>query len=84
MAITPTKSRAFEFDKVRRVCQEHTLVGLQAMLEARGESGNQKMSQPFRFVYMSGSTAERDQSKTPSFMPEYTLMRVSTKHAPKA
>jgi len=78
VAITPTKSRGFEFDEVRRVCQEHTLAGLQAMLEARGEGGNQKMPQPFRFMYMSGTAAERDQSKTPSFMPEYTLMRGET------
>lgn len=29
----------------------------------------------FRFVYMSGVAAERDQSKKPWFRPEYMLMR---------
>jgi hypothetical protein len=33
--------------------------------------------EPFRFLYMSGIAAERDQTKTPFFMPPYTLMRVS-------
>lgn len=32
---------------------------------------------PFRFLYMSGAAAERDSTKTPKFMPEYSLMRVS-------
>lgn len=32
---------------------------------------------PFRFIYMSGSAAERDPTKTPAFLPEYLLMRVS-------
>lgn len=33
---------------------------------------------PFRFLYMSGMAAERDQAKKPDWMPEYALMRVST------
>ena len=36
------------------------------------------LSQPFRFIYMSGIAAERDQSKTPSFKPKYSLMRGET------
>ena len=39
------------------------------------ESG---VNRPFRFIYMSGISAERDQTKTPSYMPQYSLMRVST------
>ncbi|MCJ1413748.1 hypothetical protein MMC32_000072 [Xylographa parallela] len=76
VAITPSKSRSFEFDEVRRVCQEHTLAGLQAMLEAYGEGDD--TPQPFRFMYISGTAAERDQTKTPSFMPQYCLMRGET------
>ena len=72
VAITPAKSRGLEFDDVRRVCQEYTLVGLRAMFEAHGEGGA-----PFRFMYVSGTASERDQSKTPSWMPQYCLMRVS-------
>lgn len=35
------------------------------------------VNRPFRFLYMSGFAVERDQTKTPTFYPEYTLMRVS-------
>ncbi|MCJ1384882.1 hypothetical protein MMC17_008000 [Xylographa soralifera] len=80
VAITPTKSRAFEFDEVRRVCQEHTLAGLQAMLKAHSEGGNHDIPRPFRFMYMSGTAAERDQNKTPSYMPQYSLMRGETEN----
>jgi hypothetical protein len=37
----------------------------------------QVANQPFRFVYTSGVTVERDQSKTLSFLSDYRLMRVS-------
>lgn len=72
VAVTPSKSSAFPFDEIRRVCQTSTLAGLRAFHAARGAG---KMS-PFRFVYTSGIAAERDQTKTPSFKPEYLLMRV--------
>ena len=51
-------------------------MGLQAMFEAHSE-GN---TRPFRFLYMSGAATERDQSKTPSWMPQYSLMRVSIRY----
>ncbi|KAI0389388.1 NAD(P)-binding protein [Xylariaceae sp. FL0594] len=35
---------------------------------------------PFRFLYMSGAAAERDATKTPKFMPEYSLMRGETEN----
>ncbi|KAJ7698515.1 putative nucleoside-diphosphate-sugar epimerase [Mycena olivaceomarginata] len=38
------------------------------------------VGRPFRFLYMSGTAAERDQSKTPSWMPEYSLMRGETEN----
>ena len=53
------------------------------MLKARSEGGSHNARLPFRFLYISGTASERDQTKTPSFMPQYTLMRVSTKHAPR-
>ncbi len=74
VAITPTKSKSIDFEVVRRVCQEYTLTGLRTMSEA----GGRKNSIPFRFVYMSGAATERDQTKTPSFMPQYSLMRGET------
>lgn len=60
----------YGFEEVRRVCQTCALAGLGAMWEAGP-------AKPFRFVYMSGMNAERDQTKKPALMPEYALMRVS-------
>ncbi|KAK7033432.1 succinate-semialdehyde dehydrogenase [Favolaschia claudopus] len=68
VAITPTKSKDYPFAEVQRICQTSTLVGINAMREAG-------LGSPFRFIYMSGIAAERDQSKTPPMLPEYSLMR---------
>ncbi|KAK6063277.1 hypothetical protein SCUP515_12563 [Seiridium cupressi] len=71
VAITPGKSRQFPFDEVKRVCQESTLAGMKAMHEAG-------LNQPFRFIYLSGAMAERDQTKRPLYMADYSLMRAQT------
>ncbi|KAF2442989.1 hypothetical protein P171DRAFT_416292 [Karstenula rhodostoma CBS 690.94] len=71
IAITPSKSSNYAWEEVVRVCQTSTLVGLRAMHEAG-------LGKPFRFIYMSGIAAERDQSKTPSFKPKYSSMRGDT------
>ncbi|KAI0010111.1 putative nucleoside-diphosphate-sugar epimerase [Xylariaceae sp. FL0662B] len=71
VAITPVRSKAYDFDEVKRICQTCTLSGLQAMYDAG-------VSKPFHFLYMSGATAERDQTKKPWYMGDYTLMRGET------
>ncbi|KAI1330738.1 NAD(P)-binding protein [Xylariaceae sp. FL0255] len=68
VAITPSKSASYDFAEVKRICQTSTLNGLRAMHEAGPAA-------PFRFLYMSGAASERDQSKTPSYKPEYSKMR---------
>lgn len=72
LAITPSKSKSLPWDEVVKTCHDYTMTGLKAMVEARG-SGK---TAPLRFLYMSGVAAERDQTKTPRFMPKYTLLRV--------
>ena len=69
IAITPRKSESYRWEEVVRVCQTSTMNGLRAIHDA----GTAK---PFRFIYMSGVAAERDQTKTPSFKAKYSLMRV--------
>ena len=49
------------------------------MSKAHSEGGG---TPPFRFLYMSGVAAERDQSKKPYWMQQYSLMRVSTSPPP--
>ncbi|KAI1506468.1 putative nucleoside-diphosphate-sugar epimerase [Biscogniauxia marginata] len=73
VAITPTKSKMYDFDEVKRVCQTSTLAGLRAMHDAGP-------ARPFRFLYTSGAGVERDQSKTPRFYGQYSLMRGETEN----
>ena len=47
---------------------------VKALVEAR--KANSYTQKPLRFVYFSGVAAERDQTKSPRFMPEHMLMRV--------
>ncbi|KAG7049732.1 putative nucleoside-diphosphate-sugar epimerase [Colletotrichum scovillei] len=82
VAITPSKSTLYDWNEICRVCYESPLAGLRAMLEARSSSTtNNDKNTPFRFIYMSGAKTERDQSKTPSFKPEYSLLRGKTETA---
>ncbi|KAF8206152.1 hypothetical protein K438DRAFT_2013944 [Mycena galopus ATCC 62051] len=73
VAITPIKSKRLPFDEVTRVCQGFTLAGLSALRDAG-------VGRPFRYLYMSGSTCERDQSKKPYILAEYSLMRGETEN----
>ncbi|KIW24019.1 uncharacterized protein PV07_09758 [Cladophialophora immunda] len=77
LAITPSKSKTMPWDEVYRVCHEYTMAGLEAIFEARNPASK---STPCRFLYMSGMAAERDQTKTPTFMPKYCLMRGETEN----
>ncbi|KAI8949338.1 NAD(P)-binding protein [Xylaria longipes] len=73
VAITPTKSKSYDFEEVKRICQTSAIAGLRSMHEAG-------IATPFRFLYMSGAAAERDQTKTPKIMAEYSLMRGETEN----
>ncbi|KAH7014577.1 uncharacterized protein B0I36DRAFT_389432 [Microdochium trichocladiopsis] len=68
VGITPAASKNYTWDEVRRVTHDCTVAGLNAMIAAHP-------AQPFRFVYMSGIAAERDQTKTPPFLPEHGLLK---------
>lgn len=68
VAVTPTKSREIDFGDVTKICHDYTTNGLTSMAAV----GNK----PFRFVYTSGVTIERDQTKSLPFLAEYRLMRV--------
>ncbi|KAJ9610681.1 hypothetical protein H2200_005458 [Cladophialophora chaetospira] len=76
LAVTPSKSRSLPWDEVLKTCHDYTMEGLKAIFETRG-SGK---ATPLRFLYMSGVAAERDQTKTPKFMAQYTLMRGETEN----
>jgi hypothetical protein len=57
------------FEEATKVCYDYTVNGLSNMVPVANK--------PFRFIYTSGVTVERDQTKTLSFLQDYRLMRVS-------
>ncbi|KAJ4300795.1 hypothetical protein N0V90_002883 [Kalmusia sp. IMI 367209] len=67
LAVTPTKSKDVDFVEVTKICHDYTVNGLENMATIANK--------PFRFVYTSGVTVERDQTKTLPFLGEYRLMR---------
>ncbi|KAH8888427.1 hypothetical protein GQ53DRAFT_826132 [Thozetella sp. PMI_491] len=73
VAVTPMRSRNVDFAEVKRICQDCTMAGLNAMYEAGP-------SKPFRFVYFSAEGTPRDLTQKPRFMGDYQLMRGETEN----
>lgn len=76
IAITPTKSKTMPWEEVRKTCVDYAVNAVDTFAKSpRADKAN-----PFRFVYVSGSAAERDPTKKPWVMGDYCLMRVRIKH----
>ncbi|KAJ5648059.1 hypothetical protein N7490_004431 [Penicillium lividum] len=71
VAITPFRSKSFDFAEVKRVCQDCTLAGFKAIYEA-------EPARPFRFLYFSAEGTPRDPSQRPFFLGDYQIMRCET------
>ncbi|KAF7959682.1 hypothetical protein EAE96_001296 [Botrytis aclada] len=67
LAVTPSKSKGMDFKNVTEICHDYTIEGLKTIAGIANK--------PFRFIYTSGVTIERDQSKTLLFLSDYRLMR---------
>lgn len=61
------------WEEVRRICLDYTMTGLESISQLPRDSA----SKPLRFIYTSGAKSERDQSKKPWLLGDYSLMRVS-------
>ncbi|KAK3325133.1 hypothetical protein B0H66DRAFT_599319 [Apodospora peruviana] len=68
IAITPSKSKTYAWDEVCTICRDYAVTGIEAISQI-------SHSKPFRFLYISGSNAERDQTKRPWLLADYCLMR---------
>ena len=68
--MTPFRTGKFDFEEVKRVCQDCTLAGFKAMYEGGP-------AKPFRFLYVSADGTPEDPSKRPTLMGDYQVMRVS-------
>lgn len=67
------KARMPDMDVARKVSIDYTMAAARALKEQLDKDGKSK----FRFVYLSGMAAERDQTKALWFMQEYRRIRVS-------
>ena len=56
-------------EMVKRICQTYAVDSLRTFADS-------SPGQPFRYLYVSGMLAVRDQTQKPAFAPEYSLMRV--------
>lgn len=72
MGITPGRASTYDFAEVRRVCQDCTMAGLEALREANSGASN-----PVKFVYLSGHGVSQDFATKPLILGEYLTMRVS-------
>jgi hypothetical protein len=68
LAVTPTKSKDASYEDVTKICYDYTISGLTNMTLVANK--------PFRFVYTSGVTVERDQTKILPFPHDYRLMNL--------
>ncbi|CRL20760.1 NAD(P)-binding domain [Penicillium camemberti] len=70
VALTPLQP-GFDFAKARRVCQDYTKLGFEAICEAGP-------ARPFRFIYLSEEGTPRDPKKDPVILPDFFLIRRKT------
>ena len=75
VGITPGRARTYDFAEVKRVCQDCTIAGLEALRET-----NSAAQKPVRFVYLSGHGISQDFTTKPFVLGEYRTMRVSRAH----
>ncbi|KAJ5816267.1 hypothetical protein N7447_008500 [Penicillium robsamsonii] len=71
IAVTPFRTGGFEFAEVKRVCQDCTKLGFEAMYEAGP-------ARTFRFMYISVQGTPRDPTERPIIMADYQIMRCNT------
>lgn len=70
VAVTPFRAGRFSFAEVKRVCQDCTKAGFDAIYNAGP-------ARPFRFIYLSAEGTPRDPAKRPAIWGDYQVMRVS-------
>ncbi|RFU80021.1 hypothetical protein TARUN_2243 [Trichoderma arundinaceum] len=71
MAVTLPNSKAMPWDEVRKICLDYTIAGLETLSKLpRGNA-----AKPLRFLYLSGANTERDQTKKPWVLGDYSLLR---------
>ncbi|KAK5988629.1 hypothetical protein PT974_10115 [Cladobotryum mycophilum] len=75
IAVTPSQLKNTPWEDVVRICKDYTLAGLETIAQLPRDG-----AKPLRFIYISGSNAERDQTKKPFVLADYVLMRGETEN----
>lgn len=70
--MTPSKLKTMPWEETRKICFDYTVTGIETIAQLPRDSAGK----PFRFIYTSGANAERDSSKKPWVLGDYSLMRV--------
>ncbi|PNP76183.1 hypothetical protein FNYG_10472 [Fusarium nygamai] len=73
VGVTPSHAFRMDPEEVRKVCQDYTMLGLEAMRS----SG---LAQPFRVAYLSAVAVPRDINKTMWFAPKFRRIRSSAEN----
>ncbi|PQE27689.1 nucleoside-diphosphate-sugar epimerase protein [Rutstroemia sp. NJR-2017a BBW] len=71
IAITPSQLNTMSPEEARKICFDYTVSGLKTITKLPRNTA----TKPFRFLYVSGANAERDQTKKPWLIGDYCLMR---------
>ncbi|PQE19632.1 hypothetical protein CJF32_00008901 [Rutstroemia sp. NJR-2017a WRK4] len=71
IAITPSQLNTMSPEEARKICFDYTVSGLKTITKLPRDTA----TKPFRFLYVSGANAERDQTKKPWLIGDYCLMR---------
>jgi nucleoside-diphosphate-sugar epimerase len=71
IGVTPAKLKQYTWDQVRMICYEYALYAADTFAKLPREG----KPEPLRFIYVSGSNAERDPAKKPWILGDYCLLR---------
>ncbi|KAL6913627.1 hypothetical protein FSHL1_011304 [Fusarium sambucinum] len=71
IGVTPAKLKQYTWEQVRMICYEYALYAADTFAKLPREG----KPEPLRFIYVSGSNAERDPAKKPWILGDYCLLR---------
>ncbi|KAI1821672.1 hypothetical protein F4861DRAFT_448990 [Xylaria intraflava] len=71
IAITPSKSKLVAWEETCKISRDYAVAAIKTMSQLRRDDTSSK----FRFIYVSGASAERDKSRKPLILGDYCLMR---------
>ncbi|KAF4628527.1 hypothetical protein G7Y89_g9630 [Cudoniella acicularis] len=72
IAVTPSNLNTMPYEDVCKICQGYPVYGIETVAPLASKAKS------FRFIYVSGAKAERDQTKKAWVLREYGLMRGKT------